>query len=123
MTASRTVLIINAEYTNLYTGTQASSQVYHLPGLGCIDRSEHKVEVEERLAVAFGRRLCATCTNRVKATEYLDATHKALVDAGWPDLDTLAHLVPDGLEVRLYDTRGRGQARRVWSSTDARSNP
>lgn len=115
--AARTVYIVDAEHTNPNTGVPHSSQVYHYAECGNLVASTSVLEVEEKLARQFGRRLCTTCRNAEQRDQYLKSVHQVLKDKGWPSLNDLAASVPDGLEVRLYITGQSGQnAKKLWSS-------
>ena len=97
----RIVVISDATYTNAVTGEVTQSNVYHLPGFGCLADSPHKVEVPERLAKQFGRRLCRTCVNiakREKARTVIDQLVRDLTDEGLSDFATI---MPPHVEVRL----------------------
>lgn len=114
------VIISNAESEPNDDGIKKQSIVYHYAKqewqCGTARNIKEPVEVEERLAKAFGRSICAMCAEtreREDQMNVLDGLVKNILKTDWMQL---VRLLPSHLEVRIYAHGVKKQPLKIWSS-------
>ena len=119
-----TVIVSKNVVTHPQTGQRTTSRVYHILGIECgnapSEDSPHYYEVEEDIAIALGKVLCKSCTNKHARLQWQEVVDRAVARyLNDKNITTLMAHLPEELEFRIYAHRGGNtQPLKVWSSKD-----
>lgn len=114
------VIISNAESKPNDFGETKQSTVYHYAKqewqCGTARNIKEPVEIDEAIAKAFGRSLCAMCYETREREDQMDVLNGLVQNILKTDWMQLVRLLPSHLEVRIYAHGVKKQPLKIWSS-------